>query len=377
MNNDRLEYIKEFNDAIFSNDIIKNKNTLIFIYTPPKVGSTTLVTSFRISCARRVNVLHVHDENMLSIITGIKNNNNVTVNELINYNASIGKSVYVIDVYRSPIERKISEYFELLTSYHFNTSDSNIGNYKIELLIKRFNSLFPFVGSGDYFFDNYDIDIDIPEQFDFDNKFLLVEKNNVKYIKLRLIDSDKWDKILSNILNMDIVIVKDYQTENKVIGEVYKNFNEQYQIPCNLLETVTQCKYFNYYNSEIEKQNYLNKWNSKTVMSKFEPFSLEKYNLYKEISNENQFLNVIQRDHYLDHGCICNSCCYKRMQIITQIKNGKQVNTKIIHEEAVQEKKIRKVQRIGNIYNKIQKKVNEMSKTQISSKKPVISMKIA
>jgi len=374
MNNDRLEYIKEFNDAIFSNDIIKNKNTLIFIYTPPKVGSTTLVTSFRISCARTVNVLHVHDENMLSIITGIKNKNNVTVNELIIYNASIGKTVYVIDVYRTPIERKISEYFELLTSYHFNTSDSNIGNYKIDLLIKRFNSLFPFVGSGDYFFDKYDIDI--PEKFDFDNKYLLVEKNNIKYIKLRLIDSDEWDKILTNILNMDIVIVKDYQTENKGICEVYKNFNEQYQIPCNLLETVTQCKYFNYYNSEIEKQNYLNKWNSKTVMSKFEPFSLEKYNFYKEISNENQFLNVIQRDHYLDHGCICNSCCYKRMQIITQIKNGKQVNTKIIHEEVVQEKKIRKVQRIGNIYNKIQKKINEMSKTQLSSKKQLIGMKI-
>jgi len=107
MNDDRLIYIKEFNDSVFSNESIKNKNTLVFIYTPPKVGSTTLVTSLRISCARRVNVLHIHDENMLSIITGIKNINNITVNEVINYNASIGKKVYVIDVYRNPIERKI------------------------------------------------------------------------------------------------------------------------------------------------------------------------------------------------------------------------------------------------------------------------------
>jgi hypothetical protein len=374
MNDDRLLCIKEFNDSIFSNESIKNKNTLVFIYTPPKVGSTTLVTSFRISCARRVNVLHIHDENMLSIITGIKNNNNVTVNELINYNASIGKKVYVIDVYRNPIERKISEYFELLSSYHFNTSDDNIRNYKIELLIKRFNSLFPFVGSGDHFFDKYDIDI--PEQFDFENKFLLVEKNNIKYIKLRLCDSNEWGKILSNILDMDIVIVKDYQTENKVIGEVYKKFNEYYQIPYNLLETVTSCKYFNYYNSEIEKENYLNKWNSKTVMTSFEAFSLEKYNFYKEITGENQFLNVIQRDHYLDHGCICNSCCYKRRQIFLKIKNGQQVDTKITHEEAVQEKKIRKVHRIGNICNKIQNKLNEISTKQKPSKIPKFDMKI-
>jgi len=374
MTDDRLEYIKEFNDSIFRNESIKNKNTLIFIYTPPKVGSTTLVTSFRISCARRVNVLHIHDENMLSIITGIKNNNNVTVNELINYNSSIGKSVYVIDVYRTPIERKISEYFELLTSYHFNTSDNNIGNYKIELLIKRFNLLFPFVGNGDYFFDKYDIDI--PEQFDFENKYLLVEKNNIKYIKLRLCDSNEWSKILTNILHIDIIIVKDYQTENKVIGEVYRKFNEQYQIPYNLLETVTLCKYFNYYNSENEKQNYLNKWNSKTAMSLFEPFSLEKYNFYKEITSENQSLNVIQRDHYLDHGCICNSCCYKRRQIFLKIKNGEQVDTKIIHEEAVQEKKIRKVERIGNICNKIQNKLNEISKKKRPNKIPNFDMKI-
>jgi hypothetical protein len=374
MTDDRLEYIKEFNDSIFRNESIKNKNTLIFIYTPPKVGSTTLVTSFRISCARRVNVLHIHDENMLSIITGIKNNNNVTVNELINYNSSIGKSVYVIDVYRTPIERKISEYFELLTSYHFNTSDNNIGNYKIELLIKRFNLLFPFVGNGDYFFDKYDIDI--PEQFDFENKYLLVEKNNIKYIKLRLCDSNEWSKILTNILHIDIIIVKDYQTENKVIGEVYRKFNEQYQIPYNLLETVTLCKYFNYYNSENEKQNYLNKWNSKTAMSIFEPFSLEKYNFYKEITSENQSLNVIQRDHYLDHGCICNSCCYKRRQIFLKIKNGEQVDTKIIHEEAVQEKKIRKVERIGNICNKIQNKLNEISKKKRPTKIPNFDMKI-
>jgi len=43
MNDDRLIYIKDFNDSIFSNESIKNKNTMIFIYTPPKVGSTTLL----------------------------------------------------------------------------------------------------------------------------------------------------------------------------------------------------------------------------------------------------------------------------------------------------------------------------------------------
>lgn len=367
MNENRLREIQEFNNAIFNNEVMKNKNILIFIYTPPKVGSTTLVTSFRMSCARKVCVLHIHDETMLSVITGIKNNNNVTINELINYNAFIGKIVYTIDVYRTPLERKISEYFELLSSYHFNTTDNNIVNYQIALLIKRFNSLFPYLGVGDYFFDKYDIDI--PENFDFEKKYLLIEKNNVKYIKLRLCDSNEWDKILSNILNIEIVIVKDYQTENKLIGEVYKKFNEIYQIPYNLLESVMQCKYFNYYNNEIEKQNYLNKWELKKIVEYFEPFSLEQYNFYKEISIENQYYNVIQREHYLDHGCICNSCCFKRKKVFLKIKNGENVdNIKIIHEETVKEKKTIKINRIKNICNKIGNKLNEISKNRVRSK---------
>jgi hypothetical protein len=371
MNNSRLELIKEYNDAIFRNDAIKNKNTFVFIYTPPKVGSTSLVTSLRISYARGLNVVHIHDETMLSVITGIKNNDNITINELIHYNASIGKNVYVIDVYRNPIERKISEYFELLTSYHFNTSDNNIVNYKLELLIKRFNSLFPFLGSNDYFFDKYDIDV--PEYFDFTNKYLLVEKNNVKYIKLRLCDSNEWSNILSKLLNIEIVLVKDYQTENKVIGDVYKKFNEFYKVPDNFFENIKQCKHFNFYNSYDEKTNYINKWNLKLDSSHFEPFTLEKYNFYKEISNENQYYNVIQRDHYLDHGCICNSCCCKRREIFTKIKNGEQVDIKIIHEEIVEEKKIKKVQKIGKIYSKIKKHINDNSKKQNRSK---IQMKI-
>ena len=367
MNDNRLVEIKEFNDALFKSDVIKNKDVLIFIYTPPKVGSTTLVTSLRMSCARKVNVVHIHDENMLSVITGIKNNNNITVNELINYNASIGKIVYIIDVYRTPIERKISEYFELLTSYHFNTTDNNIANYKVDLLIKRFNSLFYYLGTGDYFFDKYDIDI--PEIFDFEQKYLLVEKNNVKYIKLRLCDSNEWGNILSNILNIDIVIVKDYQTENKLIGEVYKKFNEHYQIPYNLLETVIQCKYFNYYNNEIEKQSYINKWNSKKLDTYVEPFSFDEYKIYKEISSENQYYNVIQRNHYLDHGCLCNTCCYKRRTIVLKIKNGENVgDITIIHEEALHEKKTKKIQRIRNIYTKIDNKLKEILKNRNCSK---------
>jgi hypothetical protein len=65
------------------NKLFNTINTnYVFIYTPPKVGSTTLVSSLRISLGNSFNIIHIHDDVMLNVLTGI---NNVTVNEIINY----------------------------------------------------------------------------------------------------------------------------------------------------------------------------------------------------------------------------------------------------------------------------------------------------
>jgi len=352
-NNNKLELIKEYNNVIFSSKISKEYENLIFIYTPPKVGSTALVSSLRLSCSNKFLTLHIHDENMLNILTNYDNKHNITINDIIKYNASLGKNIYVIDVYRNPIERKISEYFELLSNFHFNNSDINITKYDLNLLIKRFNKLFPYIGEGDYFFDKYQLSILIPEAFDFEKKFLYIKNNNINYIKLRLCDSNKWGTILSSILETEIVIIPDYKTENKVIGSLYRQFKNNYKIPENFLENIVKCHYFNYYNSDIEKEKYLDYWNNK-ITDEAQPFNENEYKLYMEISNENQFYNNIQRYHYLDFGCICNSCFNKRRQIIYKIKRGEPVNLKIIHEEVVEEKKIRKVKAIKRICDTIQ-----------------------
>ena len=57
--------------------IEKNKR-LIFIYTPPKVGSTSLVSSFRICASKKCTILHIHNEKMLDILCGIKD---VSIND--------------------------------------------------------------------------------------------------------------------------------------------------------------------------------------------------------------------------------------------------------------------------------------------------------
>ena len=51
---ERLEIIKDVNNKLFNSN---TNSTIVFIYTPPKVGSTTLVTSLRISASFKLTVI--------------------------------------------------------------------------------------------------------------------------------------------------------------------------------------------------------------------------------------------------------------------------------------------------------------------------------
>ena len=104
----KLKYANECLGICDDLNIEKNRN-IVFIYSPPKVGSTTLVSSIRLSAAHKFTVHHIHNEIMLKVLYNITN---ITVLEIIKYNKFLGKRVYVFDIFRSPIEQKMSSYFE-------------------------------------------------------------------------------------------------------------------------------------------------------------------------------------------------------------------------------------------------------------------------
>ena len=343
---DRLETLKEANDKLIN---INTNPIIVFIYTPPKVGSTSLVTSLRISASSKLTVIHIHDETMLKVLTNI---NNVTIIDIIKYNAYIGKKVYVIDIYRSPIERKISEFFEKIDSYHFNNTQENINNYNITRIIDRFNNLFPFLAQGEHYHDKYEINI--PDTFDFEKKYLIHEKDNITYIKLRLKDSNEWDKILQDIFSVNIVIINDYKTDHKSIGNLYNRFKNEYLLPSNLYELVSNCKYLNYYYSSNEKEEYLNTWSHK-ITTIVIPYNNQDFNFYTKLTMENKFYNNIHREHYIDNGCLCIPCRNKRRDIFYKAKNGETNFEKIVHNDVVNE-------HINNINLNIVNKVNIVNK---------------
>jgi len=312
---------------IIINKLFKNNlNNFIFVYTPPKVGSTSLVTSLRVSLGKLYNVIHIHDEMMLFILTGITD---VSVNDIINYLGSIGKRVIVIDVYRTPIEKKVSVYFEKLSSFHFNISEEKLNTYSIHKIINRFNKLFPYIETEDYYFEKYNLEK--RKTFNFEKKHIIQKEKDVYYIKLRLCDSKIWGNILSSIINLDIIIIPDYETEKKEIGELYKKFKEEYKLPQNYLKIIDEDKYLNYYYSAQEKEEYINNWKKKTKEEE-NSYTKNEYDLYTNISQENMQQETIQKNHYIDNGCYCNKCNKQRKEIYMKVKKGEKIEEKIKHK---------------------------------------------
>jgi hypothetical protein len=346
----KKELLDNANEILHINKSPYNK--IIFVYSAPKVGSTSIVSSLRLFGINKFCVIHIHDEEMLKVIGHISG---ISINEIILYNKYLGKDVYVIDVFRCPIERKISTYFEKVGVYHFNNDDRLVNRYNVKRVINRFNKIFPHIGNGDHFIDKYEIPL--PESFDWNNKYIRLEHNGIVYIKLRLRDSDFWGGILTNLLNTKICIVKDYETSKKMIKDLHAKFKNLYKIPKNLLDKVMEERYINYYFSPEEKEEYYNKWLLKST-DNFTPYTENEYKIYEEITLENSHIDFIQLDHYMDEGCRCKACSIKRKNIVNKILSGQQVNDRVVHDVAKKELLKNRIEKIDMLnHNLVQAKV--------------------
>ena len=255
----------------------------------------------------------------------------------------------------------MSEFFEKISPYHFNNSEENINKYSIKRVTERFNNVFPHLENGDHYMDKYNLPT--PAEFDFNKKYLVQKVNNVTYVKLRLCDSLMWGGFLSAIFGSEVVVVSDYQSSQKIIGDLYARFKNEYVLPANFLETIRNCNQMRLYYSEEERKQYLDMWSAKTG-EHFTPYTSEEYNFYINLCLENQYINDIQVEHYIDNGCFCNLCSSKRSAMFLKAKRGENID-RIVHTDVVNE-------RNQNINNKINK-INEINKTIYAKNKAMLS----
>jgi len=186
-------------------------------------------------------------------------------------------------------------------------------------IITRFNDLFPYISTIDYYRDKYNIPI--PKEFDFSNKYISYSTNNITWIKLRLQDSSSWSEILTKILGVDIKIIRDYETQDKLISKLYIKFKEEYKLPYNYYKLIQEDKELYYYLNLRERNEYLNKWNLETT-DIYTPFNQNEFIFYQKISTQNKYYDIKKFGHYFDNGCSCNLCFEKRKNIINDIKTN-------------------------------------------------------
>jgi hypothetical protein len=338
INNTDVVFYDEKDDSLFRD--------IVVLYCPQKVGSTSLITSLRLSATKQLFTMHTHDNIILKnsisdmdlCITDILNNTSV-----FNIQTQEPRRIYIIDVYRTPMERKISEFFHEISTFHFNNEERKIASYPLSKIIQRFNNVFPYTSNEDYFREKFGLNTDeLPreeDQFDFQKKYLLIEKNGVSYIKLRLKDSHEWGRILTKLLGVEITIVKDYETSEKDIGIVYQQFLREYKLPFNFFKMLEECKQLKYYYDFQERSEYLMTW-WKRISGLYIPWTKEEYLFYKNISFENKSYFLPLKRHYKDDGCLCERCKIKRAIVLETIhRTGDNKHFSAVYHETYNEDK--------------------------------------
>jgi hypothetical protein len=236
-----------------------------FIYCGRKSGSSTL----HHTCSNIENSLGIQIHNNEDFLYKYGQCRFNSIFNLIENNMAKHETIYIIDSYRTPIEKKISSFFEDI--------DKFIPNYKdcdISVLISYFNKKYIYGSKCTHIYtEDYEpldemlehFNLSPITNFNFDKNFELIKHKNLVFIKLRFNEIKKWGGILSKIIGKDITILDKNKSENKDYYEVYEKFKENYRIPREYLEKLKSDSRFKIYNSPLERIKYIKYWYSKCV----------------------------------------------------------------------------------------------------------------
>jgi len=221
----------------------------VFIYSGGKCGSSTLALTLNKSS---YHTIHIHGCCYYEKITNGKNIFNTINNSSKHY-----EKIYIIDSYRTPIERKISSFFQNIKSHLPSYETLNINQ-----LIEYFNSNLLYNLEDYHPIDEVMDYYNIPkfETFDFEKGYNIAYKDNLVIVKLLFNDIDKWDKILTQIFKKKITMYNRNLTKDKPIYNLYNNFKINYKVPKEyLLNNIKNDKYFKIYNTINEQEQYIKK----------------------------------------------------------------------------------------------------------------------
>lgn len=180
--------------------------------------------------------------------------------DLIN-RSSENKKLYIIDSYRTPIERKISSFFQ-----NIHTHVPSYKNKSCEELIDIFNTKYLDT------LEEYHSINDIMEEygvepfntFDFKKKYVIKMKGNLIFVKLLFSNINNWGDNLSEIFNKKIIIAPQHKqnlSKNKIYNSIYNNFKLMYKTKKSYINNILKNdKQFRIFNTQEQQELYINKY---------------------------------------------------------------------------------------------------------------------
>jgi hypothetical protein len=236
-----------------------------FIYSGRKSGSSTLNNSFL--SLKEASSIQIHNNEDFLYKYG--QCGYASVFDLIESNMKKHKTIYIIDSYRTPLEKKMSSFFEDIEDY--------IPNYKVcemSYLTTYFNNKYIYAKNcGRIYTEDYEPLDEIMEHFnlpplktfDFDNKYVIVRHKNLVFVKVRFSEIRRWEDMFSKIIGVPFKIVDRNRSEDKEYYEVYEKFKNLYKVPKTYIDQLKTDKRFITYNSKNERDKYIKTWQEKSV----------------------------------------------------------------------------------------------------------------
>jgi hypothetical protein len=230
-----------------------DNNADIIVYCGGKCGSSTLEATFKKNGYKTIRAHGINDWNARfpngpGIMNIIKDN-------------SRRKKIFIIDAYRTPIERKISSFFQNIEKHV-----PQYARLSLAELIHIFNTRFLSTIEEQHSIDEVMHKFNVPlfREFDFTNGYVMKEHKNMVFVKILFRDIAKWGQILRSIFGRNIPIYSDNITVNKGINTLYTAFKAAYRLPASYLLSLDNDKHFHIYNTPDEQQKYIAYWELKT-----------------------------------------------------------------------------------------------------------------
>lgn len=224
----------------------------VICLTGGKCGSTTLDNTFKYNGYKCVKV-----HNKGEFIAQFKYDGLI---DLIN-RSSENKKLYIIDSYRTPIERKISSFFHNINihvpSYKNKSCEELIDIFNTKYLdtIEEYHSINPIM-------EEYGVE---PfNTFDFKKKYVIKTKGNLIFVKLLFSNINNWGDNLSEIFNKKIIIAPERLqnlSKNKIYYSIYNKFKLMYKTKKSYINNILKNdKQFRIFNTQEQQDIYINKY---------------------------------------------------------------------------------------------------------------------